>query len=335
MTMAAQAANPRDRVMQVIDEDRGELVEALSNGDPDRERQPQVPGAGLRRVVGAERRYGQVHGRHLPRRGREVDLFAVEPGRENAVGVEGHGRRSVAHLQRPRRRGAAGRSRRTGRAAIPSPGRVDDERVWGRGATDMKGGLIAQAFAARALARAGDPTQGRPDRRGRRRRGGHGPRGGRDGHRSGAATRPTPRSSRSPAVRRRRPGGRPVSPGLWWFSVTVPGKTTHASMRGETIRAGGLGAEVGVNAIDKGVDMFLAMRRLEDEWGQTKRHPLFAPGHFTIHPGVVIGGHQGRPRAVLRQRVHDDRVLLLVSPGRGSGGRPARDRGARPSRGPA
>jgi acetylornithine deacetylase len=64
-------------------------------------------------------------------------------------------------------------------------------------------------------------------------------------------------------------------------------------MRGETFRAGGLGAVVGVNAIDKGVDMFLAMRKLEDEWGQTKRHPLFRPGHFTIHPGVVIGGTKG------------------------------------------
>ena len=85
----------------------------------------------------------------------------------------------------------------------------------------------------------------------------------------------------------------PVSPGLLWFSVTVPGKASHASMRAHTFRAGGLGAEVGVNAIDKGVDIFLAIRQLEDEWGQTKRHPLFPPGHFTIHPGVVTGGPKG------------------------------------------
>jgi len=39
--------------------------------------------------------------------------------------------------------------------------------------------------------------------------------------------------------------------------------------------------------------MFMALRRLEDEWGQTKRHPLFPPGHFTIHPGVVTGGPKG------------------------------------------
>src|SRR5581483_1808478 len=59
----------------------------------------------------------------------------------------------------------------------------------------------------------------------------------------------------------------PVTPGLWWFSVTVRGKATHASMRGETFRAGGLGAQVGVNAIDKGVQIFNAIRQLEDQWG--------------------------------------------------------------------
>src|SRR5262249_27302641 len=28
----------------------------------------------------------------------------------------------------------------------------------------------------------------------------------------------------------------------------------------------------------------------ETEWGQSKRHPLFRPGHFAIYPGVVVGG---------------------------------------------
>jgi acetylornithine deacetylase len=85
----------------------------------------------------------------------------------------------------------------------------------------------------------------------------------------------------------------PITPGLWWFSITVRGKAAHASMRGETFRAGGLGPEVGVNAIDKGVFVVEAIRQLEDQWGLTKRHPLFVPGHFTIHPGVVTGGPHG------------------------------------------
>jgi acetylornithine deacetylase len=85
----------------------------------------------------------------------------------------------------------------------------------------------------------------------------------------------------------------PVTPGMLWFSLTVVGKPTHACMRGRTFRAGGEGAAVGVNAIDKGFIVFQALRALEDEWGITKQHPLFAPGHFTIHPGVVTGGPKG------------------------------------------
>jgi hypothetical protein len=77
--------------------------------------------------------------------------------------------------------------------------------------------------------------------------------------------------------------------------VTVPGKTSHAAMRAHTFRAGGLGASVAVNAIDKGVAMFQAIRALEDEWGQTKHHPLFPPGRFTLHPGVVTCGPKGVP----------------------------------------
>ena len=35
------------------------------------------------------------------------------------------------------------------------------------------------------------------------------------------------------------------------------------------------------------------MRRLEDRWGQTKSHPLFRPGHFSLLPGVIRGGPHG------------------------------------------
>jgi acetylornithine deacetylase/succinyl-diaminopimelate desuccinylase-like protein len=82
----------------------------------------------------------------------------------------------------------------------------------------------------------------------------------------------------------------PVTPGLFWFSVTVRGKSTHASMRGETIHAGGLGPEIGVNAIDKGFQIYQSICQLEREWGLTKRHPLLRPGFFSMLPGVVRGG---------------------------------------------
>ena len=63
----------------------------------------------------------------------------------------------------------------------------------------------------------------------------------------------------------------PVTSGILSFTLAVEGKATHASMRGETISAGGYGAEVGVNAIDKAIDLYGALRALEREWGRAKR----------------------------------------------------------------
>jgi acetylornithine deacetylase len=178
------------------------------------------------------------------------------------------------------------------RSGDPFSGRVEDDRIWGRGSTDMKSGILAQAFAARALhdcevRLAGDlilqsvvgeevmDHECGVTAAVRR------------GYKADAAVVSEPSAPPSPLA------VIPVSPGLLWFSVTVTGKSSHSSMRGQTIRAGGAGARVGVNAIDKGWLIFDGLRRLEDEWGLTKRHPLFAPGHFTIHPGVVTGGPHG------------------------------------------
>ena len=59
------------------------------------------------------------------------------------------------------------------------------------------------------------------------------------------------------------------------------------------IRAGGKGSEIAVSAIEKGVYILEALRQLEEQWGQSKKHPLFRPGHFTLHPGVITGGPYG------------------------------------------
>ena len=64
-------------------------------------------------------------------------------------------------------------------------------------------------------------------------------------------------------------------------------------MRAETIRAGGEGWSVGVNAIDKAVLVYDALRRREEEWGLTRSHPLFRPGQFVIQPGVFVGSPEG------------------------------------------
>jgi acetylornithine deacetylase len=281
-----------ERVLAQVDELQDELVQAVSEAVKIESVNPKYPGQTYDDVVGGEGEVSKFVARVYEETGCEVDLFAVEPGRENAVGVlkgTGGGRSLIynGHVDVVPPGDAA-----NWKSGSPFSGKIDADRVWGRGATDMKGGVLAQAFAAQALVRAGYRLEG-------------------DlileaevgeevmdhecgttaiikrGYRADAAVVSEPSAPPVPLA------VVPVTPGLWWFSVTVKGKSTHASMRAETFRAGGLGAKVGVNAIDKGVYIFQALRQLEDEWGQTKRHPLFAPGHFTIHPGVVIGGPTG------------------------------------------
>lgn len=281
-----------DAVLARIDALQGELVEALSQAVQIESVNPKYPGQVYDDVVGGEGEVSTFVAGIYGSLGCEVDLFAIEPGRENAVGLlkgAGGGRSLIynGHVDVVPPGDPANWT-----SGSPFSGRVDADRVWGRGSTDMKSGILAQAFAARALVEAGVRLAGdlileavvgeevmdhecgvtATVKR---------------GYTADAAVVSEPSSPPAPLAIV------PVSPGLLWFSVTVPGKASHASMRANTFRAGGLGASVAVNAIDKGVDMYLAIRRLEDEWGQTKRHPLFPPGHFTIHPGVVTGGPKG------------------------------------------
>ena len=281
-----------ERVLARVDALERELVEALSASVQIASVNPKYPGQVYEDVVGGEGEVARFMAGVYEKVGAEVDLFALEPGRENCVGVirgRGGGRSLIynGHTDVVPPGDPA-----NWKSGDPFSGRIDSDRVWGRGSTDMKSGILAQAFAARALNEAGvrldgdlilesvvgeetmDHERGTTATVER-------------GYTADAAVVSEPSSPPAPLAIV------PVTPGLLWFSVTAPGKATHAAMRAETFRAGGLGPLVGVNAIDKGVYIFEALRRLEDEWGQTKRHPLFAPGHFTLHPGVVSGGPKG------------------------------------------
>ena len=285
-------SDPVRAVLEQIDALQSDLLDAVSRAVQIPSVNPKYPGQVYDEVVGGEGEVSRFVARYYEELGAEVDLFAIEPGRENAVGVwkgSGGGRSLIfnGHVDTVPPGDPA-----NWRSGSPFSGRVDDERIWGRGSTDMKGGVLAQAFAALAIKNAGVRLNG-------------------DlileaevgeevmdhecgttaiikrGYTAEAAVVSEPSAPPTPLAIV------PVTPGLWWFSVTVKGKATHASMRGDTFRAGGLGAATGVNAIDKGVYIFQALRQLEDQWGLTKHHPLFAPGHFTIHPGVISGGPHG------------------------------------------
>jgi len=268
---------------------------------------PTYVGQDYEATVGGESRVAALFAEAYRAAGAEAEVFGAVAGRENAVA---------------RMRGAGG-----GRSLLlnghldvvpPGPsdewtggdpwsGRVDRGRVWGRGACDMKGGLVAAAIAARALRDAGVVLRGDlvlhavvgeemmehglgtsacVER----------------GYRADAAIVAEPSAPPVPLA------VCPVSPGVLWFTVSVEGKATHTALRGETIRPGGLGTDVGVSAVDKIVLRHQALGRLEDQWRTTKTHPLFSPGHFSILPGVVVGG----PRSGLVPFVVPDAARLEV-----------------------
>lgn len=170
----------------------------------------------------------------------------------------------------------------------PFAAEIIDSRMYGRGTTDQKSGLVAQAYAAVALRNAGLNLAGElqlqcvvGEETGDHARG------------SGAVVG---RGYTGDAVVVSEPSAPPTplsvvlaSPGLLWFSVTVQGKV-HSSMRGETIHPTRSGSATGVNAIDKIFLVYQAMRALENEWAATQRHALWANGHFALLPGAMRGG---------------------------------------------
>jgi acetylornithine deacetylase len=279
-------------VLLRIDALRDELVDRIAKAVQIPSVNPKYPGQTYDEVVGGEGEVSKLVAEVYAEIGADVDLWAVEPGRENAVGTlagTGGGRSLIfnGHVDVVPPGDPA-----NWRSGDPFSGRVDDDRIWGRGSTDMKAGVLAQAFAARAIVESGLRLRGdlileavvgeevmdhecgvtATVRR---------------GYKADGAVVSEPSAPPAPLA------VVPTTPGLWWFSVTAVGKATHSSMRGTTIRPGGDGARVGVNAIDKGFLVYQALRDLEEQWGQSKHHPLFAPGHFTIHPGVVQGGPRG------------------------------------------
>lgn len=282
----------RERVLRRVESMESEILERSSELIRVESVNPKYPGTDYNAVVGGEGRAARQVADLWRAAGAEIDLFAVEPGRDNAVGVvkgSGGGRSLImnGHVDTVPVGNASDWA-----DGQPFSGRMDNERIWGRGASDQKCGVIAQAMALAALSRenirlAGDlimeavvGEEVMDHECGVSATVEH-------GYRADAAivSEPTAPPDSLSVV--------PVSPGLFWFSVTVSGKASHASVRDEMIRAGGAGSEIAVNAIEKGVKIMAAIRELEDEWGITKRHPLFKPGHFTIHPGVITGGPHG------------------------------------------
>lgn len=175
----------------------------------------------------------------------------------------------------------------------PFDGHIEAGCVVGLGASDQKAGLAAQAWAVRALATAGVRLRGdllvesvvgeemmehRSGVTATIER----------GHRADAAIVSEPSSFSGP------PTLAPCSGGGTVFTLRIDGLTAHSCARGNHIWPGGTGERHAVNAIEKAFLVTSALRRLEEEWGRTRSHPLFPPGYFTIGPDTFMGTLHGQ-----------------------------------------
>ncbi len=151
----------------------------------------------------------------------------------------------------------------------PYSGQIVGDRIYGRGASDMKGGLVAMVTAAGALARAKVPLAGdlliaaTADEEA-------GTLGARHLVQSGEIDKVT-------GVLIGEPSDLAVyiaEKGAFWLEVATRGKTAHGAM-----------PELGINAILQMSKILTRLPRLRFEY---KRHPLL--GKPTLNIGTISGG---------------------------------------------
>lgn len=164
----------------------------------------------------------------------------------------------------------------------PYSGDLADGWLYGLGACDMKGPLAAAFIAVRALQLAGVKLKGDLIYEAVTGEEMQEPELGttatvRRGYRADAAIVVEPTDLEVV----------PAGPSLLRFRLTAYGKTCHSTARHRFVHPSPDEEPVGVNAVEKAVFFILRLQELERHWGHTKRHPLFVPGQFSIHPGLI------------------------------------------------
>ena len=283
----------RERVLAEIDALADDLVQMTIDTVRIPSVNPTYPGIDVEAARGGETRVNEFCKPRMEAVGLQTDMWEAEEGRANLVGKlsgAGGGRSLLfnGHVDVVPPGPDANWTR-----AGPWSGEVVDGQIWGRGSCDMKGGNAAALIALQAVLQSGLQPKGDViieyvvGEEMMNTEAGTGAAIER-GYTADAAI--VAEASGPPY----RLGIIPASPGLLYMACTIEGRAVHASMRDELIRAGGGGASIGVSSIDKAQLVMDGLRRLEEEWGQTKSHPMFKrPGHFTIYPGLVQGGPNG------------------------------------------
>jgi len=230
-----------------------------------------------------ERRVAERYAEACAAAGLRVDVWEEAPGRGNLAAVlpaAGMGGRSLilnGHVDTV----PPGDTSRW-RNGDPFAGEVADGWLYGLGACDMKGPLAAAFTAIRALQLAGVKLRGDLIFQAV---------AGEEMQEAALGT--------TAAVRRGYRGDAavvvepsdleiaPAGPSLLRFRLTAYGKACHSTVRHRFVHPSADEEPVGANAVEKAVFFIQRLQELERHWGHTKRHPLFAPGQFSIHPGLI------------------------------------------------
>lgn len=238
----------------------------------------------------------------------EVELWEVEPGHPNVVAVR-RGRGRGPAIMFNGHTDVVPVTDEQARVWVGDPwgGERRDGRVWGRGASDMKGGLAAAIAAVRCVDEANVRLDGDvivsanigeeyvwPEI---------------------GVKSVLERGYRAPLVISMEPTDLAVCPatvGWFMFRLTVTGRSIHPSARHLVIHPSH--AATG----PPGVDAVAVMRRYMDafdelnrRWGLYHHHPLAPPGLTNIGPIEI---HGGAPAAAVPERC-EATFVVVVSPG--------------------
>jgi acetylornithine deacetylase len=171
----------------------------------------------------------------------------------------------------------------------PFSGKIDNGRIWGRGSTDMKSGVAAMVAAMASLKDAGIRLAGDVQL--------HTTVGEEVGEGATIGARYVWDQGHTadgvicsePSYPLYRLGLTICSGAVSWLVIKIRGKTVHACMTYQLVRAGTKGRLIGVNAFEKAQKIIAALKDLEHEWGFTHVDPegLAPVGFAAMNLGVV------------------------------------------------
>lgn len=280
-----QAAEAKQAVLALIDERAAEVVELAAelirrpSVNPDLE-----PGAAAEEAAQAYLRAWLEDAGCVD----EFDWWTVEEGRPNFVGVRRGtgGGRSLTYSGHMDVVPVTPDQAEQWSGAGPWSAEIRDGKLWGRGASDMKGAIACYAAATRFLHDAGIRLKGdlllaqsSGEESGR--------------HEIGCDT-VLDRGWTSDLAIFPEPTNFAIYPtlkGEIYFKLTVFGKSTHICNRHLVVQPLPHGMErPGVSAIDKMLKYQLAILDLEREWAQYRSHPAVEPGGQFININTIRGG---------------------------------------------